>query len=46
MENGKYKVIQCFIVWNEEADCQASKPLWSERSAYEFMDELDKQESR
>lgn len=29
----KYKVIRCFIVWNDEDDCPASTPLWSERSA-------------
>ena len=40
----KYKIIKCYIVWNEEADCQASVPLWSERSAQEFIDDLNKQE--
>jgi hypothetical protein len=40
----KYKVIQCFLVWNEESDCQASEPLWSERSAQEFIDDLNKME--
>ena len=38
----KYKVIRCFIVWNDEDDCPASKPLWSERSAQEFADDMNK----
>jgi hypothetical protein len=44
MKKDKYKVIQCFLVWNEESDCQSSEPLWSERSAQEFIDDLNKRE--
>jgi hypothetical protein len=42
MEKDKYKVIQCFLVWNEEDDCPASKPLWSEKSAQEFADDMNR----
>ena len=38
----KYKVIQCFLVWNEEDDCAASKPLWSEKSAQEFANDMNR----
>ena len=38
----KYKVIRCFLVWNDEDDCPVSKPLWSERSAQEFADDMNK----
>lgn len=38
----KYKVIRCFLVWNDEDDCPASEPLWSERSAQEFADDMNK----
>lgn len=37
MDNIKYKIITCFIVWNNEDDCQASEPLFSEKSAQEFI---------
>lgn len=42
MKKDKYKVIQCYLVWNEEDDCPVSKPLWSERSAREFADDMNR----
>lgn len=41
-EKDKYKFIQCYLVWNEEDDCAASKPLWSKESAQKFADDMNK----
>lgn len=42
MDNIKYKIITCFIVWNNEADCQASEPLFSEKLARQFIEYLER----
>lgn len=37
----KYKIIKCFIVWNEEDGCAASVPLWDLKSAQEFKADVE-----
>ena len=41
----KYKVIQCFVIWNEEADCQATDIFWSEKSALQELEDLERRDA-